>query len=131
MVRIYFACYGGTLLRLHINSFLFSKRRRISNSESKKQSPEMWGLSQSNLILDELYDNGVKQLDWESDDSSNENDKSWGTTNQLSCVNDKKEFKKQTARPESSPDNQKDVSPKSISILKEANRDSCESISKY
>lgn len=88
----------------------------------------MWGLSQSNLILDELFDNGVKQLDWESD-FSNKIDKSLGTTtNQPSCIKDKEELKKQT---ENSPENKKeDGSPKSISILKEENKDSCTSISK-
>lgn len=42
----------------------------------------MWSLHHSNLILDDLFDNGIKQLDWESD-SSPERKQTWSSDSKV------------------------------------------------
>lgn len=41
---------------------------RLSEIDKKRQS-DMWSLHQKNLLLDEVFDNGIEQLEWDSDTS--------------------------------------------------------------
>lgn len=64
---------------------------RLSAIDTKRQS-DTWSLHQKNLALDEVYDNGIQQLEWDSD-TSPVDQKNWPTANYSTIT--KENFEKQ------------------------------------
>lgn len=63
---------------------------RLSAIDSKQS--DMWSLHQKNLSLDEVFDNGIQQLEWDSD-TSPVDQKTWAAANYATIT--QQEFEKQ------------------------------------